>query len=195
MGSNNDKNTIIAKNTVFLYFRMILSLLVALYASRVILNNLGVVDFGIYNVVAGFVSLFGFLEATLSSSMQRYYNYEGTRSGIEGYKRVYTAGLLIHILLVIVLLVILETFGLWYVNKIMVIPANRIYAANIVFQCVIISLLLIIIRIPYVGAIIAKEKMGIYTAISLVEIGLNLLIVIIIPYMTYDKLILYSFPS
>ena len=95
--SANNKR--IAKNTAFLYIRMFFVLIVSLYTSRVVLNTLGVDDYGTFNVVAGFVSMFGFLNATLSASMQRFYNYEGTKNCESGYKKVYSTGLIIHIVI------------------------------------------------------------------------------------------------
>lgn len=106
---DQSRNKTISKNTAFLYLRMLFVLFVSLYTSRVVLNTLGVVDYGVYNVVAGFVSLFSFLNATLASSMQRFYNYEGTLSPTDGYNNVYSSGLLIHLVLCAVLLIILET--------------------------------------------------------------------------------------
>ena len=99
MSDNLKNNKRIARNTAFLYIRMAVVLVISLYTSRVILNTLGVDDYGGYTVVAGFVSMFGFLNATLSSSMQRYYNFEGTKRGEEGYTEVYVTGFIIHIVL------------------------------------------------------------------------------------------------
>ena len=187
MGSSN-----IIKNTFYLYIRMIFVLVVSLYTSRVVLRTLGIDDFGTYNVVAGFVSLFSFLNAMLSSSMQRYYNYEGAKNGVTGYKNVYSAGLIIHICISIIVLILLETIGLWYVNNIMVIPAGRMMAANIVYQASIFSLILVIAQIPYLGAIIAKEKMDYYAVVSIIDVILRLVVTIALPYLPYDKLIIYS---
>ena len=171
---------------------MIFVLVVSLYTSRVVLRTLGIDDFGTYNVVAGFVSLFSFLNAMLSSSMQRYYNYEGAKNGVTGYKNVYSAGLIIHICISIIVLILLETIGLWYVNNIMVIPAGRMMAANIVYQASIFSLILVIAQIPYLGAIIAKEKMDYYAVVSIIDVILRLVVTIALPYLPYDKLIIYS---
>ena len=139
---------------------MLIVLVVSLYTSRVILNTLGVEDFGINNVVAGFVSLFGFLNATLSSSIQRFYNFEGTKNGYWGFQRVYITGMIIHIIIAVIILTVLESIGLWYVNKIMVIPGERLEAANILFQTSVASMLFILLQIPFIGAIMAKEHMN-----------------------------------
>ena len=125
-------NNLIAKNTLFLYIRMFFVLLVSLYTSRVVLNVLGVSDYGVYNVVAGFVSLFSFLNATLSSSTQRFYNYEGGREGDEGFVKVFSIGLRVHLILVSIIFLILETFGIWYINNVMVLPEGRLEMAHCV---------------------------------------------------------------
>ena len=151
-------NKRIAKNTMFLYIRMFVSLIVTLYTTRVVLQTLGVVDYGVYNTVAGFVTLFAFLNSTLAASMQRFYNFEAAREGLEGYKRVYSAGIIIHLFVMLIIIVLLEGIGVWYVNNVMVLPADRLTSANIVFQTSVISLCLLLISIPYSGAIMAAES-------------------------------------
>lgn len=192
MADNSSNNKRIAKNTMFLYVRMLFALFVSLYTSRVVLKTLGVNDYGTYNVVAGFVSMFGFINATLSSSMQRFYNYEGTRYGQTGYYNVYCSGLVIHALLALLLFFVLESFGIWYVNKVMIIPAGRLFAANIVFQTSVISLIFVLLQIPYVGAILAVEKMDFYAIINIIDVVLKLVAVIFLPYLPYDKLVVYG---
>lgn len=187
--SNNKK---IAKNTLFLYVRMFFVLIVSLYTSRVVLNALGVDGYGVYNVVAGFVSMFGFLNATLSSSMQRFYNFESSTNGIDGYKKVYYTGIIIHFLLAIFLLAVLESFGLWYVNNIMVIPESSLTSANVVFQTSILSMILVILQIPFTGAIMADERMDYYAVISIVDVILKLFVVLLLPKLPYNKLIIYG---
>lgn len=185
-------NKRIAKNTAFLYVRMLFVLVVSLYTSRVILNTLGVEDFGIYNVVSGFVSMFGFLNNTLSSSMQRFYNYELGINGKEGVSKVYSSGLVIHAVLAAVLFVLLESVGLWYINNVMVIPEARLFAANCVFQAVVFSMILLVIQTPYSGAIMAYERLDYYAIISILDVILKLAIVIALPFLPYDKLITYA---
>ena len=190
--THDAKNKIIAKNTLSLYVRMVFVMIISLYSSRVILNLLGVVDFGIYSVVAGFVSLFGFMTATLSSSMQRFYNFEGTAQGTVGYQKVYSTGLIIHILSAVCLLILLETGGLWYVNHIMVIPDDRVFAANILYQSIVISTISVMLQVPYVGAVMAKERMGCYAAVSIVDSILKLAAVLSINFVKDYKLEFYS---
>lgn len=186
-------NKLIAKNTIFLYIRMLFVLIVSLYTSRVVLNTLGVVDYGIYNVVSGFVSLFAFLNATLSASVQRFYNYEGTLNGFEGFRSVYVTSLIIHLGLSIVIFILLESIGLWYVNSVMVLPYERLFAANVVFQTSVISLLIVFLQIPYLGAVMAKQCMNFYAIVSIVDTLLKLVIVLLLPYIPQDKLLVYAF--
>lgn len=182
----------IIKNTFFLYIRMFFVLIVSLYTSRVVLNTLGVSDYGVYNVVAGFVTLFAFLNATLTSSMQRFFNYEKGLNGDSGFNEVYSTGFRIHVILAAVILVILETFGIWYVNGVMVLPECRLFAANIVFQVSVLSMVLVIIEIPYLSAIMAQEKMNYYALVSIIDVVLKLAIVLVLPFLPSDKLITYA---
>lgn len=185
-------NKRIAKNTLFLYIRMFVVLIVSLYTSRVVLNCLGVSDYGVFNVVSGFVSMFGFLSATLSASMQRFYSYELGKNQKEGIISVYSTGFWIHIIISFLTLILLETFGLWYINNVLNVEINRLYAANIVFQTAIVSLLSIIMQSPYLGAIMAYEKMGVYSFVSIFDTIFKLLIAFVLPFSSSDKLVLYS---
>lgn len=192
MADNTSKNNRIAKNTLFLYIRMIFVLLVGLYTSRVVLNVLGASDFGTSNVVGGFVSLFAFLNATFSSSIQRFYNYEGGKFGDDGFTRVYSAGLRVHIVLALIVFVLLESFGIWYVNHVMVLPEGRLLAANILYQFTIVNLILVILQIPFSGAIVAKERMDFYAFVSIADVVLKLILIILLPYVSFDKLIAFA---
>lgn len=189
---NSSNNSRIAKNTLFLYVRMVFVLLVSLYTSRVVLNVLGVSDYGVYNVVAGFVSLFSFLNATLTSSLQRFYNFEGGRLGEKGMTKVYSLGLRVHFLLAFIVFILLETFGIWYINNIMVLPDGRLEAVQDLFQFSVISMILVIIKIPFSSAIIANEKMDFYAVVSIIEVILRLAIVLALTYIQYDKLVIYG---
>lgn len=188
----DNSNRRLAKNTAFLYLRMFFALFVSLYTSRVILSTLGVIDYGIYNVIAGFVSLFAFVNSTLSASMQRFYNYFIGSKNLSGLSQVYTLGLVVHCVFALILIFILETFGLWYVNSIMVFPEERLVAANILFQVVIFSSILVMLQIPFVGAVMAFERMDYYALISIIDVVFKLLIVIVLPYIPADSLIIYA---
>lgn len=172
---------------------MFVVMLVTLYTSRVILEALGVEDYGIYNVVAGFVSMFGFLNATLSASMQRFYNYEGTKNGTDGFRDVFNSGIRIHLFIALILLLLLETIGLWYTNFVMVVPDGRHAAVNWVFQFSTASLIFMFLQIPYAGAILAKEKMNYFALVSIIDVVLKLLVAYCICINGVDKLCLYSF--
>lgn len=186
-------NKTIIKNTVFLYTRLIFILFVSLYTTREIFSALGVVDYGIYNVVAGFVSMFAFLNTSMINSIQRFYNYEKGIGNFDGIRSVYNMSLRIQILIGILTLVLLEVIGLWYINSKMVLPLDRVYAANWVFQFSALSLLLVILQIPYSAAVVSNEKMNYYAFVGICDAIVKLLIAFALPYATSDKLILYGF--
>ncbi len=186
-------NTLIAKNTLFLTFRMIFALLVSLYTSRVTLQVLGVVDFGVYNVVAGFVTMFAFLKNALTNGIQRFFNFEIGKNGAEGANKVFVTALVIQVLLALIIIFLTESVGLWYINNKMVIPAERHGAALWVFQAAIVSLLSVIISVPYSSAIVAHERFDYYAILGVADVVLKLVIVLVLPYMPFDKLVTYSF--
>lgn len=186
-------NNTIAKNTVFLTIQTIFVLLVSLYTSRVILKVLGIEDFGVYNVVGGFVSMFAFLNTSMINGIQRFYNYELGKNGEAGLTKVYNTSLVIQAILAVIVLVFTETFGLWYINEVMIIPSERLAAARFIFHFAVVSLVFIIMSIPYSSAIIAHEHMGFYASINVLDTVLKLLIAIAIPFFAADKLIVYGF--
>lgn len=190
--NNPTGNTRIARNTIFLYIRMAFVMVVTLYTSRVILRELGVTDFGIYNVVAGFVSMFSFLNTSLTASIQRFYNYENGQRGSEGFHQVFTTSFYIQLFLAIIILVLLETFGLYYLNNKLVIPQDRLIAARYVFHMSSLSLAFVIMQVPYSAAVIAKEYMDYYAFVGVMDVLLKLLIVILLPLISADSLIIYS---
>lgn len=185
-------NSRIARNTIFLYIRMAFVMIVTLYTSRVILKVLGVTDFGIYNVVAGFVSMFSFLNTSLTASIQRFYNYENGKNGSEGFHRVFSTSFYIQLFLGIIIFILLETVGLYYLNNHLVIPEGRLQAARYVFHMSSLSLLFVIMQVPYSAAIIAKEYMDYYAVVGIIDVLLKLVIVLLLPYVTADNLIIYS---
>ena len=146
------KNYNIARNALFLYLRMAIVMVVNLYTTRLILHNLGVDDYGIYNVVYGFVTMFAVFNTTLTAGINRYYNYEMGKNGNEGAKKVYNVAIRIQILLAILVFILVEAFGTWYLNAYMVMPPERIIAANWVFQFSIISMIFLIIQNPFSSA-------------------------------------------
>lgn len=191
--SDSTGNSRIARNTIFLYIRMAFVMVVTLYTSRVILRELGVTDFGIYNVVAGFVSMFSFLNTSLTASIQRFYNYENGQRGSDGFHQVFTTSFYIQLFLAIIILILLETFGLYYLNNELVIPENRLTAARYVFHMSSLSLFFVIMQVPYSAAVIAKEYMDYYAVVGVIDVLLKLLIVMLLPFISADNLIVYAF--
>lgn len=183
----------IAKNTIVLYLRLFVTMIISLYVSRVVLQTLGVNDFGVYNVVGGVVAMFSFISSTLATATQRFLNYEIGKNDLNSIKLVFNTSVLIHILIVLVLVLVCETLGLWFLNNKLQIGADRIYAANIVYQCSILSFCLTVLTVPANALVIAYEKMNIYAYISILEVVLKLIAVIVLGYLNGDKLILYSF--
>lgn len=185
-------NKRIAKNTLFLYIRMAFVLVVSLYTTRVVLNVLGASDYGIFNVVCGFVSMFGFLNTSMTNAIQRFYNYEIGKNGGEKLKNLYNCALVVQIVLAILVVLVVESFGLWYLNNKLIIPSDRLWAANVLFQFSVIQLFFVIISVPYSAIIIAYERMDYYALVSIVDVFIKLGIVLILPYVGYDKLLFYG---
>jgi O-antigen/teichoic acid export membrane protein len=191
--TDSNANKRIAKNTLFLYLRMGLVLIVSLFTTRIVLQSLGVEDYGINNVVSGFVTMFAFLNTSMSNGVQRFYNYSLGRKNEYSIQDVYNTALQIQGLLAIVLLIILESVGLWYIYNQMVLPAERFNAALWVFQFSVISLLLLCLQIPYSAAIMAYERMDYYAYLSIFEVFAKLGVAFAIKNAQVDKLILYGF--
>lgn len=185
-------NKRIAKNTILLYFRMLLMMAVGLFTSRVILQVLGVDDYGIYNVVGGVVGLFGVLSGSLSAATQRYITFGIGQYNKEYLSTVFSTSVFIHVLLCLIIIVLAETIGLWFLNNEMQIPLDRADAAMWVYQCAVISAVIMIMSVPYNAVIIAHEKMGAFAIISLLEGFLKLGIVYLLLLFSVDKLILYA---
>lgn len=182
----------IAKNTLFLYVRMGFSLIVSLFTVRIILGALGDVDYGIFNVVAGFVSMLGFMSVSLVNGVQRFYNYELGRVGVEGVANVYRSAKRIQLILSVAIIAIIETVGLWYLNYKMVIPADRLLAANILMQLTLLSLLMNMMAVPFTAAMIAKEKFDAYAYIGIADVVLKLAIAFVVFYIPSHKLVVYG---
>lgn len=188
----NPNNKRLAKNTIVLYFRMGIIMIVNLYMSRVILNTLGIKDYGIYNVVAGFVTMFTLLSGSLSNAIGRYITFELGRGDSEKLKRVFSASVTVQILISIIIGIILEIAGIWFLNSKMQIPEGRQFAANCTLQCSIFTFILNLISIPYNGCIIAHENMTAYSYISIFDVMLKLASTLLLYLNLPDKLIAYS---
>ena len=187
-----DNNKRIAKNTLLLYFRMLLMMFVTLFTSRVVLDKLGVTDYGIYNVVGGVVAMLGFLNSSMSNAVQRYLSFEIGKNNEAGVNRIFNVSLFAHAGIAVFVFVVMEIVGVWYLNTHMNIPAERMDAANWVLQCSIFTTLFTIVQVPYNAIIISKEQMGIYAYISILEVVLKLLVVYMLAIGNFDKLKLYS---
>ncbi len=191
MTSDSDKT--IAKNTIFLSLRMVFVLFVSLYTSRVFLRVLGVEDFGINNVVCGFVALFSFINTSMANGIQRFYNYEGEKYGEEGRVRVFNTALLIQGSLALIILLLLETVGVWYVSHKMVIPPERLHAALWVYHFSVASAIVVIFQAPFTAMVMAYEKMNYFALVGVVDVLLKLILAFILVYSPTDKLIFYGF--
>ena len=190
--NNSANNKRLAKNTIALYFRMVLLMCINLYASRVVLSTLGISDYGLYNVVGGVVIMFGFLNATLSTSTQRFLNIEIGKGVKERVKKVFSSALLLHLILVCVVVFLAETIGLWFVVEKLNVPDDRESAVLWVYQFSIAAVCVQIIQLPFMSTLIAHERMGIYAYISIIEAILKMGVVLCLPYISFDKLVLYA---
>lgn len=188
MAINNKR---IAKNTMALYVRMLLLMAVSLYTSRIVLRTLGVDDYGIYNLIGGFVSLFSFISASLVGAMQRFFNVSLGHNDHEEYRRIYSMGYNIFAIFSCFLLIVGETVGLWFVSTQLNIPEGRETATLWVYQMSLITLIVHLFRTPDNASIIAHERMQFYAYISIFEAVAKLGIVYLLSLMNIDKLILY----
>jgi O-antigen/teichoic acid export membrane protein len=171
---------------------MFLIMAVSLYTSRLILEILGVGDFGLYNVVGGIVSLFAIINGALSAGSSRFITFELGRGDPLLLRKTFSASFMIHALIALFVLVVAETLGLWYVNTLLVVPAGRLHAANWVYQFSVMSSMLSLTQVPYSAVIIAHERMGIYAGVGIVEVAYKLLTVFLLRYLNIDKLIVYG---
>ena len=192
MGEQISDNRRIAKNTVLLYARMFLVMLVSLYTVRVVLNVLGEVDYGIYNVVGGIVVMFAFLSRTLASASQRYFAYELGRRDYEKLNNVFSITLILYILIIIIILILAETLGLWFLHAKMTIPDDRMFAAEMIYQFSIVSFCFTILMTPYQALLIAREDMNVYAFVGVLEAVLYLIVAISLKIIPFDHLIVYG---
>lgn len=182
----------IAKNSLFLYIRMFLNMIVSFFTAGVVLNTLGITDYGIYSVVGGFVSMFSFLNSSMSSATQRFLSYDIGKNDTEQLRKTFSSTVTIHFAIALLVVLALETFGLWYINHKLNIPVDRIEAVNIIFQFSVFSTFFGIIQVPYNALITAHERFNVYAVISFIEIGFKLIILYFLIYIEHDKLILYA---
>lgn len=185
-------NKRIAKNTVVLYVRMLLVMGLSLYTSRVVLAQLGVTDYGIYNVVGSVVTIFTFISQALGNATNRFIVFSIGEGSIEKTMQVYNTCYRVHVIIAIFVVILLETVGLWFLNGKLIIPSERLTAALYTFHISVAVCFLSIMRVPSTAEVIAHESMGIFAILSVVEANLKLGIAIALVYSTYDKLVYYS---
>lgn len=192
MPTQTDKR--IARNTVYLYGRMLLTIFVSLYTSRLVLEVLGVSDYGIYSVVGGIVLILSFLNGTMGAATSRFISFELGGGDKERLRRTFSAALTIHSAIALGVFVVAETAGLWYVNNELVIAPGRMTAANWTYQFSVLSAMVTFFQIPYVAAIMSHERMGYYAVVAIVNVLLKLLIVVLLIVVApADNLVLYAF--
>lgn len=192
MSDNSANNKRIAKNTLMLYIRMLLVMAVSLYTSRVILQSLGIVDYGLYNVIGGMTLMFGFFQSSLSNATQRYLNVELGRNDNEGVNRIFSLSQLIYFAMSILVVIVAEIIGLWFIYNKLTIPPDRLDAALWVFHTTVISLFFTLNGIVYNSMLIANENMKAYAYLGIIEVVLKLLIAFALFYSPFDRLKLYS---
>lgn len=185
-------NARIAKNTLFLYLRMIVTIAVNLYTVRLLWKVLGVDNYGIYNVVGGIVLLLMFINSAMVGSTQRFMSYAMGKKDAGLLSKTFSIAMKVHVILAAVIVLLAETAGLWFLNTQMNIPAGRMVAANWVFQCSMFAFILNVVSVPYNAAIVAHERMHIYGYFGIVEVLLKLVIVYVVILVSWDKLITYS---
>ena len=182
----------LSKNTVIMYVRMAVIMLINLYTVRVVLNALGEIDYGIYDVVAGVVTLLASISGVLSSSCQRYYSFKLGQNDIEGYKEVFSASINVYVVIAILVLIVGEAVGPFVINKYLDIPANRLTAANWIYHFALFAFICNLVHAPFLSSIIAHEDMGIFAIISVAECVLKLAFAIGMTYVAFDHLIFYG---
>ena len=192
MSEQIGSNKRIAKNTIFLYLRMGVSMIISLFTARIVLSTLGDVDYGIFNVVTGCVAMFTFLNGALSGSASRFLTYELGAGNAQRLRNTFSATLVVHVLLAVVIVILCETIGLWFLEKKLIIPPDRMYGARCAYQISILMIVVSLIQVPFGALIIAHEKMDIYAYMSFFDIGIRLALIYFLQLIPGDKLILWS---
>ncbi len=192
MTNTATNNKRIAKNAIFLYFRMFISMAVSLLTSRVVLQTLGVMDYGIWNVVGGVMAMFSFLNTSMAGCTNRFLSFELGRRDYVRLQQVFSSALTIHILIALIILIFGETVGLWFLHEKLVIPEDRMFAANVLYQITVASSMITVTQVPYNAMIMANEKMNVYAYIEIANVSLKLAIVFMLYISPFDKLITYA---
>ena len=194
MAESFSNNKRIAKNTVFLYLRMLITMVVQFYTARVVLSTLGIEDYGVYNVVGGVIVLFAFLNNAMSSASQRFLSYEIGRGDEGDLSKTFSICVYCHAIIAFLLIVLSETIGLWLLKEKLVIPEPRQLAAMWVYHITVVNTAINIMRVPFNAAIISYERMSFYAYVSILEVVLKLAVVYVLVLSPIDKLISYAIP-
>lgn len=192
MTDTSANNKRIAKNTVILYVRMLLAMAVSLFTSRVVLQTLGVVDYGIYGVVGGIVAMFTFLNSSMAGATSRFLTYELGQGNASRLQETFISAFWLHCIIALVIVLVAETVGLWFLTHKLVIPEDRMSATHWVYQLSILTMVVNVTQVPYNASIIAHEKMSVYAYVEILNVILKLLIVYLLLCLAGDKLILYA---
>lgn len=192
MNCNTVDNKRITKNAIFLYVRMLFTMFISFFTSRVILEVLGVTDFGIYNVVGGITTIIVFFTGCLTNVAQRYFNLGLGQRNISLTNQFFNQFLLLFSLLALLVFVIGEGFATYIINEFLLLPEGRKQAASWVYQCSLIALSFSLVQIPYQSLVIAHEKMNVFALVSLFESILRLVILYIVQALSGDRLVLYG---
>ena len=189
---NSSSNKRIAKNTLMLYFRQLFIMLVSLYTVRVVLNVLGVEDYGIYNVVAGVVTLFNFLSGTMASATQRFFSFALGKNDVFLLKKIFSINLLVYLIIALTAVVLLETAGLWFVMTKLNVPSDRLTDVCLLYHFSVLTFIGMICASPFIAIIVAHEDMQIYAYLSIIETVMKLGIVFLLVWSPGDKLVIYG---
>jgi len=186
---SSENNKRIAKNTLILYFRTLITMIVTLYTSRVVLTSLGFVDYGLYNVVAGVIMMFRFINDAMGTATSRFMSFELGRNDTNNLSNVFCTSFNIHAGLAIIIVVFSEIIGLYIINNVLTIPQERLFACNIIYQYVVVMTVLSITQVPLNAMIISHERMNVYAYIGVADASLRLVVAYLISISTFDKLI------
>lgn len=185
-------NRRIANNTLYLYLRSLIVLLISLYSSRLLLSTLGVVDYGIYNVVGGVVALLSFLNTSMAATYQRYFNFEIGKYNQFAVTKLFKTSLTVQIIYAAVILILAETLGLYYVNNYLVLPPERLFSAKMVYQISLLSFMISMLQVPFSALIISHERMRVFALISILDTILKFGLIVVLKFITADSLVVYA---
>lgn len=192
MAEFEGSNKRIAKNSLFLYARMAVTMLLSLLTARIVLRALGEVDFGIFNIVSGCVTMFTFLNGALSSSAGRFITFELGRKDMKALNKSFNASIVVHIVLALIIVVLSETVGLWLLADKLIIPENRMFSAQWAYQISILVVVINILQVPFGALVVAHERFNVYAYLSIFDVGMRLMLILLLKTIPCDKLILWS---